>query len=198
MTDADYHSWRKPITLVITAPSGPLSVEWNALQNSLCILLAAFCISSMLIPLVWVLIAQAMGPSRASEPSLAPMSFCFTKQGGRASRRRGWITFSSVCLLSLFKTKPFYFGPLLTALSQRPWTRKLRSPVVVWETLLQHFYEQKKQRLIQTFCYRWFCFPKQICYKTREAEITHDGAASLGCTKTTDQAESQVRDLSVC
>lgn len=35
MTDADYHSWRKPITLVITAPSGSLSVEWNALRISL-------------------------------------------------------------------------------------------------------------------------------------------------------------------
>lgn len=33
MTDADYHSWRKPITVVITAPSGPFSVEWNALQD---------------------------------------------------------------------------------------------------------------------------------------------------------------------
>lgn len=38
MTDADYHSCRKPITLVITAPSGSLLVEWIALQNSLCIL----------------------------------------------------------------------------------------------------------------------------------------------------------------
>lgn len=119
MTDADYHSWRKPITLVITAPSGPFSLEWNALQNSLCILLAAFCTSSMLIRPVWVLIAQSMGPSRASEPSLARMSFCSTKQGGRASWRSGWITFSSVCLLALFKTKPFYF---LTTLSLCPWT----------------------------------------------------------------------------
>lgn len=27
MTDADYHSWRKPITLVIAAPLGLFSVE---------------------------------------------------------------------------------------------------------------------------------------------------------------------------
>lgn len=46
------------------------------------------------------------------------------------------------------------------------------------------------------FSYPWFCFPKQICYKTWEAEITHNDAASLACTKTTDQAESPVRGLS--
>lgn len=73
MTDADYHSWRKPITPVITAPSGFLWVEWNALQNSLCNLLTVFCIS-VLIPSVWALIAQSMGPTQASEPSTAPMS----------------------------------------------------------------------------------------------------------------------------
>lgn len=50
MTDTDYHSYRKPITLVIMAPSGLLLVEWNALHNSLCVLLAAFCVSSLLIP----------------------------------------------------------------------------------------------------------------------------------------------------
>lgn len=110
MTDADYHSWRKPITLVITAPSGSLSVEWNTLQNSLCIPLAAFCISSMLIPPVWVFIVQSMGPSRASEPSLAQMSFCFTKQGGHASREADELH-SPICLLSLFMTKLFSYGP---------------------------------------------------------------------------------------
>lgn len=31
MTDADYHTRRKPITLVIMAPSGSLSVECNTL-----------------------------------------------------------------------------------------------------------------------------------------------------------------------
>lgn len=60
-------------------------------------------------PPVWVLILQSMGPYRASEPSLAWMSFCSTKQGGRALWRSEWITFSSVCLRSLFKTKPLYF-----------------------------------------------------------------------------------------
>lgn len=108
MTDADYHCWRKPITLVITAPSGFLSVEWHALQNSLHITLErVFCVPSFLIPPVEVLIVQSMGPSRASEPSPAPMSSCFTKQGGRTS----WETdelHPSICLLSLFMTKLYH------------------------------------------------------------------------------------------
>lgn len=75
----------------------------------------------MLIPPVWLLIVQSMGPSRTSEPSLAPVSVCSTKLGGRASCRSEWITFSSVCLFSPFKTKPFLLWPLSTTLSQRPW-----------------------------------------------------------------------------
>lgn len=187
MTDADYHSWRKPITLVITAPSGPFSVEWNALQNSLCILLAVFCISSMLIHPVWALITQSMGPSRASEPSLARMSFCSTKRGGRASWRSGWITFSPVSFLSLFKTKPFLFWPL-TTLSQRPWmTSWGQSRVIII---------QNKRKQIRPFVILVFLFSIQICSKTREAEITRDNAAALACTNITDPAESPVRGLS--
>lgn len=61
-------------------------------------------------PPVWVLIVQSMGPSRASEPSLALMSLRLTKQGGRAFWSSRWITSSSVCLFPLFETKPFYRG----------------------------------------------------------------------------------------
>lgn len=174
-------------------PRGPFSVEWNALQNSLCILLAAFCISSMLIHPVWVLIAQSMGPSRASEPSSARMSFCSTKQGGRASRRSGWITFSSVCLLPLFKTKPFYFGPFFSvSVLERLHNEKvgLRG-CDVRDSMA--FLCNRTNSDWSDLCYLWFCFPIQIWYKTREAEITHDNAAPLACTKTTDQAESPVR-----
>lgn len=88
MTDADYHSRRKPITLVITAPGVPLGrmkriTDFSAHPPGK--VFFCVCVSSVLIPPVEVLIVQSMGPSRASEPSLAAMSFCFTKQGGRAS-----------------------------------------------------------------------------------------------------------------
>ena len=42
----------------------------------------------------------------------------------------------------------------------------------------------------------FFFFLKQICCKTRQTEITHHDAASLGCTRNSGQAESQVRGLS--
>lgn len=200
MTDADYHSWRKPITLVITAPSGLLSVEWNALQNSQHLSWQRFYISSMLIPLVWVLIVQSMGPSCASEPSLARMSFCSTKQGGCAFWRSGWITFSCLSSLSIqdetllvlhFLTP--LFSASLNSYSLSEWIRRAAEPG--WgETLLCIFINRTNSDW-SDLSYPFFWFSKQICYKTREAEITQSNAASLACTKTTDQAESQVGGL---
>lgn len=80
MTDTDYHSWKKPITLVITAPSGSLLVEWNALKKSVHTLLAAFCISMLILP-VWVLIGRSMGPTRASESSFGSDELLLHKAG---------------------------------------------------------------------------------------------------------------------
>lgn len=201
MTDADYHSWRKPITLVITAPSGPLSVEWNTLQNSLCILLAAFYISSTLILPVWVLIVQSMGPSCASEPSPARMSFCSTKQGGRASWRSGWITFFCLSSLSI-QDKALLFLPLLNRSSQSAPLNDYR--MNEWICRIAKLCKRLFCSIFMNrtnshwFFYPWFWFLKQICSRTREAEITHSNTASLGCTKTTDQVESQVGGLGVC
>lgn len=155
----------------------------------------------MLIPPVWLLIVQSMGPSRTSEPSLAPVSVCSTKLGGRASCRSEWITFSSVCLFSPFKTKPFLLWPLSTTLSQRPWRNtecESRGCRVVASFVPSLWAERTAaDHLIMAdffFIFVYFIFfSEQICYKTREAEITHHDAASLGCTKNSGQAESQVR-----
>lgn len=165
--------------------------------------LAAFYISSMLIPLVWVLIVQSMGPSCASEPSLAPMSFCSTKQGGCAFWRSGWITFSCLSFLSIQDESLLVFAlpyPLfslsLNSNSLSEWIR--RAAELRWGRLCCAFFINRTNSDRSDLSHPWFWFSKQICDETREAEITHSDAASLECTKTTDQAESQVGGLDVC
>lgn len=118
-------------------------------------------------------------------------------KAGRSCLLEKRMNYILLCLSSLsIQDKALLFWPFLTALSQRPWTTtKWKSRVAeLWcKRLLCGIFMSRTNRDWSHLCYHWFCFSKQICYKTGEAEITHDDAASLGCTKTTDQTESQVR-----
>lgn len=150
MTDTDYHSHRKPITLVIVAPSGPLSVEWNALQNSLCILLATFCISSMLIP-PHLSVNSAVNGTLPRLRALSGSDELLLHKAGRSCLLEKRMNYILLRLSSFYIQDKafFYFVPFLTALSQRPWiTREWGSKVAeLWRK--RHFYEQNKQQLIK-------------------------------------------------
>lgn len=105
-----------------------------------------------------------------------------------------------LCLSSLsIENKALLFWPFLnTLLSQCPWTSTewISWVAELWcKRLVCSIFMNRTNRNWSDLCYPWFCFPKQICYKTREAGITFNIAASQGCTKTTDQAESQVSGL---
>lgn len=115
------------------------------------------CVSSFLIPPVEVLIVKSMGPSRASEPSLAPMSFCFTKQGGRAS----WETdelHPSICLLFLFMTKLYYCPSYNHSQSTSLKDYRMETSLWVLGGCSKHFYWQKSHFLIILVLSFFFCF----------------------------------------
>lgn len=114
MTDADYHSWRKPITLVITAPSGPFLLEWNALQNPLYIPLSAFHFRSMLIPPSLSVNRTVNGtlPSLALSPVWLQWASAPQSKEVVPFWESGELYSTLFCLLCRFKTRLFYFDRL--------------------------------------------------------------------------------------
>lgn len=136
-----------------------------------------------------------MGPSRASEPSLAPMSFCFTKQGGRAS----WETdelHPSICLLSLFMTKLHYCPSYNRSQSMSLMDYRMESSLWVLGGCSKHFYWQSNHFLIMLLFYFFVLVLQQDRRGCGHTHTRYD-CKSLGCTKTSGQIESKVRWLCV-
>lgn len=96
MTDADYHSGESQLLWSSRHPRG-LS-WWNEMRyRTLC---AAFCISSMLILSVWVLIVQSMGHSHASQ-ALYGSDELLLHKAGRSCLLEKRMNYSLLCLSSL-------------------------------------------------------------------------------------------------
>lgn len=135
-----------------------------------------------------------MGPSRASEPSLGPMSSCFTKQTGHPLEKQMNYILLFVFFLSSWQSS---FVMVLLNCSHSAPLEEYKMEKVRFQIggVTLSIFMSRKNSVWSLYC--WFCSPIQICCRIREAEIAHDDPASLGCTKISDRAESQVRGLSV-
>ena len=120
-------------------------------------------------------------------------------KAGRSCLFQKRLNYILLCLSSLsIQDKALLLWPFLSALSQRPWrTTKWKSQSAelwcqrLFSSIFMGWTNSNWSLLLSSIVFQ------QILLKIWE-EIAHDDAASLGCTKTWDQAESQVRGLSVC